>query len=201
MPIGTISSNVSLAGISIQSLITREAEGQISHAVDLPAGKAGTLTTRTSDTVGEATLGTGHGILTSDVVDVYWDGGVRYGVTVGTVAGNIVPLTDSGDGDNLPAQGTALVVCKQISINTDFDGDDAVMFAVHATKRSHVDFQDSGSNSLEAVDLPANEVWWWAEGTGETNPLTGNAVDKVQVSNGTAEAATLKIGVLYESVQ
>jgi len=201
MPIGTISSNVSLAGISIQSLITREAAGQISQQVELPAGKAGTLTTRTSNTVGEATLGTGHGIATGNVVDVSWDGGVRYGVTVGTVAGNVVPLTDSGNGDNLPAQGTDLVVSKQITINTDFDGDDAVMFAVHSTKRSHVDFQDSGGLSLEAVDLPSNEVWWWAEGTGETNPLSGNAVDRVKVSNGTIEAATLKIGVLYQSVQ
>lgn len=201
MPIGTINSNVSLAGISIQSLITREAAGQISQQVELPAGKAGTLTTRTSDTVGEATLGTGHGIATGDVVDVSWNDGVRYGVTVGTVAGNVVPLTDSGAGDNLPVQGTDLVVSKQITINTDFDGDDAVMFAVHSTKRSHIDFQDSGGASLEAVDLPTNEVWWWAEGTGEVNPLAGNAVDRVKVSNGTIEAATLKIGVLYESVQ
>jgi hypothetical protein len=199
MPIGTISSNVSLAGISIQSLITREAEGQISHTVALAAGKAGTLTTRTDDNTGEATLGTGHGMAQNDVVDVYWEDGVRYGMVVGVVAGNVVPI-DGGAGDNLPLADTALVVCKQTEINTDFDGDDAVMFAVHSTKRGHANFQDSGDASLEAVDLAANEVWWWAADTGESNPLSGNAVDKVLVSNGTTEAATLKIGVLYESV-
>ena len=78
MPIGTIAHNIALAGISIQSSITREAAGQISHEVIIPAAKAGTLTTRTSNTAGEATLGADHGITTSMVVDVYWADGVRY---------------------------------------------------------------------------------------------------------------------------
>jgi len=199
MPVGSVGITISIAGISIQSAVSRMAEGQISHEVQLPAGKAGTLTTRTSDTVGEATLGDGHGIQTGDVVDVYWTGGVRYGVTVGAVAGNAVPLTDSGDGDVYPAQDTALVASKQVTINTDFDGDDAEMFAAHCTKRAHVNFLDAGQASLEPVELAANEVWWWASSVGPTNPLTGNAVDEVRVSNGTTDAATFKLGILYDS--
>jgi len=199
MPVGSVGITISLAGISIQSSVSRSADGQISHEVSLPAGQSGALTTRTGDTVGEATLGDGHGIQTADVVDVYWSGGVRYGVTVGTVAGNVVPLTDSGAGDVYPAQGTTLIVAKQVTINTDFDGDDAVLFAAFATARAHADFQDSGSLSLEAVELAANEVWWWASSLGQTNPLTGNAVDTVQVSNGTTAVATFKLGILYDS--
>jgi hypothetical protein len=65
--------------------------------VDLPAGKAGTLTTRTNNTDGAATLSAGHGILTADVVDIYWDGGCRYGAIVGTV--EAVEAGNSGDGE------------------------------------------------------------------------------------------------------
>ena len=106
---------------------------------------------------------------------------------------------DSGAGDVYPAQGTTLIVAKQVTINTDFDGDDAVLFAAFATARAHADFQDSGSLSLEAVELAANEVWWWASSLGQANPLTGNAVDTVQVSNGTTAVATFKLGILYDS--
>ena len=92
MPTGVFSSNISLGGISVQSNVVRTETGQIGQEVALPIGKAGALTTRTSDTVGSATMATGHGITTGALVDVYWDGGVRYGVTVGTVNGQRRPV-------------------------------------------------------------------------------------------------------------
>ena len=85
------------------------------------AAKTGSLSTRTDDNTGVATLSTGHGILTNDVVDVYWDGGVRFGM-LATVSGNAVSL-DGGAGDNLPAQDTAVTVVKQTPIEVNFDGD------------------------------------------------------------------------------
>ena len=75
---------------------TRTNEGTGTKEVALPIAKAGTLTTRTEDDTGEATLGAGHGITTGAIVDIYWSGGRRYGVTVGTVAGNVVPFGAPG---------------------------------------------------------------------------------------------------------
>ncbi len=198
MPIGSITSNVSIAGISIQSTVSRQAEGQESHEVVLPAAKSGSLSARTTDTTGDLTLSAGHGITTGDVIDIYWDGGVQYGATVGTVAGNVVPFS-GGAGTVLPAQDTTVTASVQTEIDADFDGDNMKMLAIHGTKRLHVDFQDSGSVSLYAAELAANEVDWWASDSGESNPLAGNPVDKVRASTGATEAATCKIGVLFDS--
>ena len=199
MPIGNVSLTLSLGGISIQSAVTRTADGQIGHEVQLPAGQAGTLTTRTSDTQGAATLADGHTIATGDVVDVYWPGGVRYGVTVGTVSGTSVPLTDSGDGDVYPTQGTAIIIAPVVRVNTDFDGDDVEMIAAWCSRRAHVNFIDGATVSLEAIALVSNEVWWWVSGQDVANPLTGDAVDEVFVSNGSTDAATFRLAVLYDS--
>jgi len=47
----------------------------------------------------------------------------------------------------------------------------------------------------------AGEGWTWATDTGVTNPLAGDPVGKAMVSNGDSTgAATLKIGILYDSL-
>lgn len=202
MPTGTIGFDVTLAGISCTSVVTRTESGQISHEVALPAAKAGTLSTRTDNEEGTATLGAGHGIETSDLVDIYWSGGCRRGVTVGTVDGTSVPFGEGeniGAGDNLPTQDTAIFMAERVPIDTDFDGDLVEMIAVHSTKRCQVDFEDSDDASLTALELAADEVWTWIKDQPASNPLTGNPVDQIQATSGLAEAATLKIGVLYDS--
>ena len=199
MPTGTIVSTANVGGISMASAISRTDDGQIGHEVSLPAGSAGTLTTRTDDNTGEATLSAGHGLSEGDVVDVYWADGVRYGMDVGVVAGNVVPI-DGGAGDNLPDADSALVVTKQVTIDTDFDGDLVALIAALATQRAHLDFQTAGGVSLSAVELQANELWSWYSDSGIANPLTGDPVGSVEASCGTtAAAATLKLGALYSS--
>lgn len=74
-----------------------------------PPGKRGTLTARSSDTVGELTLESGHGIATGNVIHVYWGTGKRIGVTAGTVSGNVVPIS-GGSGDVLPVTSTPIYV-------------------------------------------------------------------------------------------
>jgi len=205
MPTGTINKIASIAGVSIQSTISRTGTGQIGHEVGLPAGKAGSLTTRTGDGQGEVTgLPTGHGLVASDVVDIHWAGdspGCRYSVTIDTAGANNVTFDDTpaAGGDVLPAQGTAVVVTKQVTIDTDFDGDLVTLIVVSADKAAHVQFRTVTPTVLKAQRLVANEGWDWASGQGN-NPLSGNPVDHVKATNGDGAAdATLKIGVLYAS--
>ncbi len=118
----------------------------------------GTLGTRIDDDTGIVTLSTGHGIETDDVVDVYWAGGVHYGMTA-TVATNAVTV-DGGSGDNLPTEAatiTAVVVQEDWEIN--FDGDDAQIIGVFYRNpsdtgaKAHLDLLDSGSATIEELDL------------------------------------------------
>jgi hypothetical protein len=189
---------IQVAGISIQSTQLRNGTGQIGQEVSLPKGSAGSLTTRTNNTDGVVTLGAGHGLQTGDKVDLYWSGGQRYGVSI-TVNVNAITIT-GGAGDNLPVQDTAVVMTKQVVIDTDFDGDLVQMIAAVNTQKGNLDFQTNADVSILARGLVANEAWQWAADTGAANPLTGDPVGKVRASNGSATVdSVLKIGVVYAS--
>ena len=201
--IGSLTFSANVGGISIQGNLQREDDGAIAQSPVLAAGKAGTLTTRTDDNTGVATLSDGHGIVSTDVVDVYWNGGRRYDM-VATVAGNAVTV-DGGAGDNLPAQGVAVVVCKVTTITQAFDGDNAGLIALQSTLRTAgkacVRFVDAGSAVLKTVDLINDEPFVWWSNSSVTNPLTGNAVATIVASNGSSAApTTLKIGLVQDNV-
>ena len=200
MPTKRVSTTLSIGGVSISGRTDRTGEGQIGQEVSLPAGKAGTLTTRTDDNTGVATLSGGHGILTSDKVDVFWAEGVRYGMTA-SVSGNAVTV-DGGAGDVLPAQASPVVVTKEVEINADFDGDDALIVAAMCTKRAHLQFVAADDSVLFGTELgTANEPWTWISDQGIANPLTGDAVDRIVASNGDSSASgALTFACLYDSV-
>lgn len=198
MPSVTINDNVSIAGLSIQSKIERTAPGQIGQEVPLPAAKAGSLTTRTDDDTGVVTLSTGHGIVSTDVVDAYWADGVRYGM-VATVSANDVTV-EGGAGDVLPADETAVNLAKQVTIDTDFLGNLVKAIVASSTLRGNIEFREAAATAA-GVKLPAGESWRWFSEQGITNPLAGKAIASIQASCGNSSAAaTLKLGVLYNSV-
>ena len=163
----------------------------------------GTLGTRTDDDTGVVTLSTGHGIATSDVVDVYWSGGVRYGMTA-TVSTNDVTV-DGGSGDVLPAQDTAtMTVVEQIDWEINFDGDDAQIIGVFYKNpsdtgaKAHLDLHDSGSASIEELDL----VHETANGgldhitnisAGDTNIYTGNRIEAGKITHDSQSAGTVYV--------
>jgi hypothetical protein len=68
---------------------------------------SGTLSVRSNDTSGMATLAAGHGIATGQLFNVEWSGGGRSEVVAGTVDGQNVPFS-GGTGSVLPAQDTAV---------------------------------------------------------------------------------------------
>ena len=164
---------------------------------------SGTLTTRTDNDTGVCTLDASHTIENGDVVDVYWDGGVRYGMDVTDVTGAAVTV-DGGAGDNLPVATTAVTVTEQTQINVSFDGDDLQIIGVFYRNpndtgaKAHIDFQDSGDASINELDL----VHETAQGGcnqivnvsgGDTNTYTGNAITQAYASHDSAQAGTLYI--------
>lgn len=198
MATGQRSSTINVGGLQIVAQDTRTASGVIIHDPSLPAGISGTLSTRTDDDTGVATLGAGHGITTSDVVDVFWSGGVRYGMSVTLVNATEVSI-DLGAGDVLPAQDTALIVGVRQEIDSDFDGDLLELLALACDRRAHVELLTEADASLLAVELPAGGVWDWLSERGVTNPLAGQTVGKFQASCGETQAGALQVGVLYGS--
>lgn len=198
---GQIRSTATVGGISIQSTITRTGEGQISQRVDLPAGIAGQISA-----AGVDGLPTGHGFEASDVIAVHWvdANGVaksRRGLTVDAASTNAIEFdeTPAGAGDALPAADTDVVVSVQYSISVAFDGDDLEMIVAASTGQVAVDYRAAAA-SIAARTLTANESWSWISGEGVANPLEGETIASIVVSNGATSAATFLLGVLYDSV-
>jgi hypothetical protein len=188
----------------------------IEAAIPLPACVAaqtnGELTTRTNNTEGVITLATGHGIV-NGTVDIYWAAGRRFGVVV-TRDGNLITLTDSGAGDNLPILNTTgITVVTQVAGNINFDGDDMKVVAIvyrnisDTTAKAHIDFQDADDASIEDLDLLHETASGGLVRTvnvfnisgGDTNVFTGNRVTHQGASHNSLYAATIFVKLGYDA--
>lgn len=203
--------SVSGSGLSMQSAINRTGSASIGLVESLPAAKAGSLTTRTDNTTGTLTMGAGHGITTGQVINLHWTvagvPGVRYGVIVGTVATNSVPIS-GGAGDNLPAAASAITATLRTTANVLIDGDNTKLLAVElkttdTSLRSsgHVAFRDSTGDLIAELDLVTNVPRVFDIEGGASNPFTGDVVTSIEASNGNAVAAAslLILGVYNAS--
>ena len=193
---------------SINQSKIRSGDDLIDLEVTLPAGKSGTLTTRTDDNTGVVTVASGHGITASDTVDVYWATGRRYGVDV-TTAGATTLDIDLGSGDNLPAQSTAVVIVKQVVVNKAIDGDNVEIIGFLATLAADTGFgvritffdavSGGGSAVGNGIDLDPNSPFVLDIEGGATNLLTGSPILSFVASNGDgSNACTLKIQGLQD---
>ena len=184
-----------LGGLVIQGETIRTADGGMGWQIELPAGTAGTLTTRTDDDTGVATLESGHGLQNGNTVDAYWDGGRRYDMTA-TVAGDAITI-DGGSGDNLPVQDAAVVVTKAVAITAVFDTGELAAIVVGCDQRTHV--RIDGAATWE-VDLAAGEMSRWFSGQGMTNPMGDGTTSVIIASNGSSTtAATPKAGIVLDT--
>jgi hypothetical protein len=153
------------------------------------AAKTGTLTTRTDNDTGTLTMTGGHGIITGDTLDVFWTGGSRRGMTVGTVATNSVPI-DGGSGDNLPTAATAITAMVPEEVPFTVDGDEVVFLSVKSPAAGYVTFKDDADAIITAAvyQLDAGEGKVWYSASGETNPLAGKITSVAVFSHGSTTA-------------
>lgn len=176
--------------------------GEIEQITNTGTAKTGTLTTRTDNTSGTLTMSSGHGIQTGDKIDIYWSGGKRYNVTVGTVSTNSVPIS-SGSGDNLPVATTTLTAMVATALTFGLDGDEAeaILCASSPGIRATISFFATSTLEL-AVNLDAsnNYVYFWDEPSGITNPVAGDAITSVKITHeSSTTAAVVEAYALYNN--
>jgi hypothetical protein len=191
---------LTVGGLSLS--VAEVPDGDVAPDVSLTVtgGGTGELTTRTSDTQGSVTMDSGsHGISTGNKVDVYWDGGMRYAMTVGTVAGAVVPLTSSGTGDVLPAADTALVLKVPQSVVVVVEGDDLTVigFKVPFGVRGVAVVVDDAAADALLVPLDGTNDYIWTDTQGTTNPLAGDTVGSVRFSTESTSDQEVKAVFVY----
>lgn len=177
-------------------------ESALAFTKEVPAilaAQTGTLTTRTDDDTGVATLSSGHGIESADVVDVYFAAGVRYGMDA-TVAGDAVTV-DGGAGDALPTQDDPVTVVLQLDWEINFDGDDVQIIGVlyrnpsDTGAKGSLDLLDTGDASIKAHDLVHETANGGLDNItnisgGDTNVYTGNRITQGKITHDSLFAAT-----------
>ena len=197
MPTSRLVTTGNIAGMAVKSTQVRSEDGGQEYDPTIPAAKTGTLSTRTNDTDGELTMEADHGFVQTDVVDLYWDGGMRYDVDIGVV--DVLDCAISGGtGDNLPTQGVAITAMEPQIVDADFDADKLAVIGALMGVRGSVSFVETTTIEHQ-VDLASGELWKWDEDSGYTNPLAGHVVDEVRVSQAGTAAVVFKMGVLFDS--
>ena len=132
----------------------------------IAAAKTGTLSTRTNDTSGTLTMTTGHGFTTGQKdISIFWSGGSRRNVLVGTVATNSVPFS-GGTGDNLPLATTAITAMAP-TVNTSISGNMATAIDYGLTTTTNTEEYiifsfgvTSGGNYTENAAVTLNAGIW-----------------------------------------
>jgi len=175
------------AGLQFAAVVNFSGAGARGYQPSTPiaAGKASLTWTQGTAT---ATFATGHGFQTGDVCDLYWAAGKRCQMTA-TVTSDSVALA-GGHGDSLPADGTAVVLCKQTALaDIQFTGNNLTGYLAAAATRVAFDFLDSGGESQATIEIrvpPFPEFWFTSYGT---NPFAAKTIASASVSNGSSTAA------------
>ncbi|MCP4248086.1 MAG: hypothetical protein GY778_13650 [bacterium] len=198
----TITADV--GGETMLSTITRTGDGHAGFQKDLAAAMEGDLTTRTTDTTGTITMDAAHGFSDGDVIDLYWTvGGVegrRYDVDLGTPTGDAFPIS-GGAGDVLPAQDSEIIAQVQTVVNVaDFEGDLLQMIAAHSVARGRMSLWGSGPTLHLGLDMVPGELWYWLSGGTEANPLAGDTITEVRITQGSSAGTCLqKLGTVHDT--
>ena len=212
MPVAQSNRSITFSGYSFAEQTPQvSAEHLAVWEVPVAANSAlnsGTLTTRTGNDEGVATLQANHTIVTSGaLVDVYWTGGSRYGMTA-TKDVNAITIA-GGAGDNLPDQDTAVILCAQIPIDpVAIVGDKLEWLGVVYSNpldtgaKGSLDIHDSGGSEKQ-WDLVHYSTLGGCDNVhnvdgGDANPIAGDTITDGFVSHDSTLAGTLYILALID---
>lgn len=191
-----------LDGRQFNNSETVQADHSLQIVTSVPAAKVGQLTTRTDADTGTLTMSASHGITTGARLDVYWTGGSRRGMTVGTVSGNSVPI-DGGSGDNLPTNLTAITAAVPVEEDLVVTGDNVAAIALYSDQAGTIVLaeSDDGEALGKTVGSTTNagKSWIWTPSRDATNPVASADITKAFLSHGSSTAvAEMRIAILFE---
>lgn len=167
------------------------------------AAKTGTLTVRTSASVGSLTMAGGHGFSTADKIDLFWAGGARHGVVVGTVATNVVPIT-GGAGDDLPAAATAITAHKGTDKDMEVNGTNLKVITAYSSIPAFISFRDDSDVELFSIRLVdptglLGDSYSWYVGSGVDDPSGAAQIDHIKCTHGKSTGTNKpQIAVMFD---
>jgi hypothetical protein len=195
----SIQKSMSIGGKAFAQQQNINAKAALPIEMSVPAAQGGVLTVRTDNDTGSLTMTSGgHGITTGSRLDLYWAGGCRRGMVVGTVAGSVVPI-DLGTGDNLPGASTAIQAAVPVAVDLKFTGDNLQAWAAYSDARGQFAIENVVPAEVGYVYIATAALSDdWDVNSGKTNIFAGDLPVKLYMShNDTTGAKTMRFGVAY----
>lgn len=180
-----IENRINIFGTIYVKSTTVSHDGFVGRELSLAAALSGTLSTRTDNTDGTLTV-TDNTITTGQSIDLYWDGGKRVGVTVGTVSGDDCPIS-GGSGDNLPAADTEIttMVVSSESLDITDTGDVVTVVGYTDATKATIRFMTSSTLVAQLNIEGSTGTFIWDSSFGTDNPLDGETtITDVLMSHG-----------------
>jgi hypothetical protein len=186
-----IKKSIGGGGITVTDNRDVTADNIIIGSEPIPAGVAGTGAAASA-----ITMPTGHGFTDGQVVCVSGTFGAYYNGTISLSGQNTITVT-GGAGDTLPTSG-AVVVSLQVEIDMGFLGTNMAVISVGGDIALETTLETSGAVQLVKATA-ANASYQWDSGSGDVNPITGDAIVKAHVYNRGVAAGTITILVGYDN--
>lgn len=193
MPQLTINLSYSVDGQSYAQNGSVQADGKIERKKEnFAAALVGQLTTRTDNDTGVITFASDPGLSVGARVDVYFNNGVRRGMKVSAIGGS-GPWTatvgtgvgDVGAGDNLPPVNDPVTVGKVLSWDFNVLGNNIVSIIAAAAGKGVIVLASGTETEEYAAVFPGGAgVQAWYAASGIANPVAGDTLTKVFMSNG-----------------
>jgi hypothetical protein len=186
----------SIGGVNMNE--SRTVAGNIAVAVNenVPRAKSGTLSVRTDNTTGTMVLETGHGITTGAKVDIYFTGGCRRNVTVGTVSGTSVPIS-GGSGNNLPIATSAVQAMVPVAVAVGVALAQIQALVGYASRVGQMTFYKT-TTEVGYWNFTLAGTKEWDINSGDTVPLSDDITSVKLSHNDTANTRTMQVGVLAD---
>lgn len=189
MPSYNSSNSVTILGDTYSQQQTVNYDTGVVAGPLLAPAKAGSLTTRTSVSVGTLTMASGHGITTAAVFDLFWTAnglsGARRGVVAGTVSVNSVPIT-GGTGDDLPDLNSAITAMIPHSESVVLDGANVIALVAKCDVPGFIAiYEADGTTLIVAIRIreAGSGAYIWTLASGAANPLGTSDVGIIKTSH------------------
>lgn len=153
--------------------------------------------TKSAADAGSAEMPAAHTIVDDDLVDVYWAAGYRAGMTA-AVTGTTVALS-GGDGDDLPASDTAVILSVQVALSVAFTGNLMHAMVGSATIRSLLSLLEADGTAHLFEILPTCGLSW-KETDAAANPLADKTIASGALSTtDTTSEKPVTFGILFDA--
>lgn len=195
---GRVQKVITIGGENFNQNTTPVGDGVVVTKVLVPAAEHSLMLTKTADDEGAISVPI-SGVLNSDLVDIWWTGGLRRGMTAEMDSmGNIA--ISGGNGDALPAENTAVLISIPIirKLGIKRAREDCIAYASEGD--GYFDLvDDSGYTITRRVS--AGSTYLWEEGSGieRSRFFIGTIITELRFSHCELSPKVMRAGLLYRN--